>query len=50
MTHISRRVWLKGVALVSAAAATPLKLASTPAEAKGFSEGTGFTLRRISVF
>jgi hypothetical protein len=34
MSEISRRAWLKGVALVSAAAATPLMLASTPAEAK----------------
>jgi len=34
MYEISRRAWLKGVALVSAAAATPLMLASTPAEAE----------------
>jgi nitrous oxide reductase len=34
MSEISRRAWLKAVALVSAAAATPLMLASTPAEAK----------------
>jgi hypothetical protein len=34
MPAISRRTWLKGVALVSAAAATPLMLASTPSEAK----------------
>jgi hypothetical protein len=34
MSDISRRAWLKGVALVSAAAATPLMLSSTPAEAK----------------
>ena len=35
-THpkISRRTWLKGMAVFSAAAATPLMLASTAAEAK----------------
>ena len=33
MSEISRRAWLKGFALVSAAA-TPLMLASTPSEAK----------------
>lgn len=34
MSDISRRTWLKGAALFSAAAATPLVLASTAAEAK----------------
>ena len=31
---ISRRTWLKGMAVFSAAAGMPLMLASTPAEAK----------------
>jgi hypothetical protein len=34
MTHISRRVWLKKVVLLSAAAWMPVMLASTAAEAK----------------
>jgi hypothetical protein len=33
MSYISRRAWLKGLALLSVAG-TPLMLASTPAEAK----------------
>ena len=40
-THrkISRRTWLKGLAVFSAAAGTPLMLASTPAEAKASKGG-----------